>query len=102
MALEVTELAQRVEKALEENEQTADYAIEVVEHDGLVTLKGRVPSAEVKEAAASIAGDQEDVIDVTNALVVDPDLHPEADSDIIVAPPTTNATKSAASPPYGQ
>lgn len=102
MALEITELAQQVEKALQEDEQTADYAIEVVEHDGLVTLKGKVPSAEVKTAAASIAETQEGVVDVTNALVVDPELGQITDAEVLVAPPTTNATNSAASPPYGQ
>jgi osmotically-inducible protein OsmY len=102
MALEVTEVAKQVEKALKEDERTADYPLEVVEHDGLVTLKGNVPSAEVKEAAETIAESQEGVVDVTNALVVDPKLGPEGDAGVIVAPPTTNATKNAASPPYGQ
>ncbi len=79
-----SEVRKRVEAALSENDMTAEYAIEVIDEDGLVTLKGRVPSAEVKATAEELTEKQEGVVDVTNALVVDPSL---AEPDIIVGPP---------------
>jgi osmotically-inducible protein OsmY len=82
MTLQGSEIRQHVEAALEEDERTADYAIEVIEQDGLVTLKGQVGSANDKQAAKEIAAAQEGVIDVTNALVVEPSLEQE---DVVVS-----------------
>lgn len=74
MAVETRGVGKRVQQELEEDPRTGDYVIEVIDKSGLVTLKGKVPSAEVKEVAEAIARDQEGVIGVTNALIVDPDL----------------------------
>ena len=70
MAIGVSDLRQRVEAALEKDERTADYVIEVIDQDGLITLKGKVGSDEHAQAAEEIAKAQEGVIDVTNALVL--------------------------------
>jgi osmotically-inducible protein OsmY len=70
MIMENPDVQQRVAAALEEDERTADYAIEVIDENGLVTLKGQVGSAEDKRAAEEIAEAQEGVIGVTNALTV--------------------------------
>jgi hypothetical protein len=92
MAIGVSDVRERVEAALEEDERTADYDIEVIDQDGLITLQGEVASAEDKHAAQEIAEAQQGVIDVTNALVVlgdddrlvgtlDPDVPGEDDDD---------------------
>jgi TATA-binding protein-associated factor Taf7 len=118
MVLGVSDVRKRVEAALEEDERTADYAIEVIDQDGLITLKGRVASAEDKHAAQEIAEAQPGVIDVTNALVVvgeDDDLigvieldettDDDEDREVFVTPVTANPTTSSTAgspvvPPY--
>jgi hypothetical protein len=84
MVMEISDVRKRVEAALEEDERTADYAIEVIDQDGLITLKGEVSSAEDKQAAEEIASAQEGIIGVTNALVV------VSESDQIVEPAETS------------
>lgn len=74
MVLKGTDLTRHVQRKLEEDERIADYAIEVANESGLITLSGKVPSAEVKAAAEAIARDQEGVIGVTNSLTIDPDV----------------------------
>ncbi|MGC9347685.1 MAG: BON domain-containing protein [Anaerolineae bacterium] len=79
MTLQGSDVQLRVEAALEKDERTADYAIEVIDKDGLVTLKGKVGSAEDKQAAEEITAAQEGVVDVTNALLVEPSLKEQGD-----------------------
>jgi osmotically-inducible protein OsmY len=74
----------RVRKELEEDPRTADYPIEVTNDSGFISLGGRVPSADVKNAAESIAKATQGVISVNNALVVDPDAD---DDDRVIFPP---------------
>lgn len=64
----------RVGKNLEEDPRTGAYPIEVINTSGLVELRGKVPSSEIKEIAYDIAKDTDGVISVTNALIVDPDM----------------------------
>ncbi|MGC9347684.1 MAG: BON domain-containing protein, partial [Anaerolineae bacterium] len=107
MVLGISDVRKRVEAALEEDERTADYAIEVIDQDGLITLKGEVSSAEDKQAAEDIASAQEGVIAVTNALVVvgegdelvgTIESGEDEDSGVIVAPVTSSPTTG---PPSG-
>ena len=99
MAMNNTELVEQVENALQEDKRTADAVIEVIDENGLVTLKGTVSSAKIREAAEAIAKAQEGVLDVTNALEVGSDAD---DTIVIAAPPGITTAKSAAKPPYGQ
>jgi osmotically-inducible protein OsmY len=71
MTIRVSDLAKKVSAALNGDERTAKYGIEVIDQHGLVTLKGTVPSEEVVRAAVEIAGEQEGVVDVVDALEVD-------------------------------
>jgi len=49
--------------------------IEVMNERGIITLKGRVDSVEISEAAERIAGEQPGVMQVVNALDIRPDEH---------------------------
>jgi osmotically-inducible protein OsmY len=98
MILEASKVTQRVEAALKEDETTRPYAIEVIDQDGVVTLKGEVPSAEIKTRAESLAAEQEGVVDVTNALVVTSEEEGVEDAKIITSP--TQATGSGPSTLY--
>jgi osmotically-inducible protein OsmY/sporulation protein YlmC with PRC-barrel domain len=62
-----------VTAALADDPMTAMAIIDVINEQGLVTLKGRVDSVEVRDAAKEIAEKQPGVVSVVNALQVEPD-----------------------------
>jgi osmotically-inducible protein OsmY len=59
--------------ALADDPRTELAVIEVIENQGVVTLKGKVDSVEVMEAAEEIAAEQPGVIRVVNAMRVEED-----------------------------
>ena len=59
-----------VQTALMQDAQTQDYGIEVIDNNGIVTLKGVVPSVEASERAELIARDIDGVRAVFNELAV--------------------------------
>ena len=63
----------RVLNALLTDPRTSVSVIEVLNASGIVTLKGQVDSAEIREAAEEIAANQPGVLSVVNALEVQPD-----------------------------
>ena len=76
-------LATRVNAALSDHDETAEYPIEAVNDNGVITLSGKVPSDEVKETAEEIAEGVEGVVEVVNDLTVGK-IGPE--SDLVVPP----------------
>ena len=71
MAIGMSPIAERVTQALADDPQTADYALEVIDENGLVTLRGTVESEEDLTRAEEIASAQSGVIDVVNELQVE-------------------------------
>jgi osmotically-inducible protein OsmY len=63
----------RVMNALLSDPKTSLSAIDVVNERGVITLKGKVDSVGVYEAAEGIAAEQAGVLSVVNALEVEPD-----------------------------
>jgi osmotically-inducible protein OsmY len=59
-----------VQTALMQDAHTQDYGIEVIENNGIITLKGVVPSLEASERAEIIARDTDGVRAVFNELAV--------------------------------
>ena len=59
--------------ALADDPRTDLAVIEVISERGIVTLKGKVDSTDVREAAEEITSGQPGVIKVINALEVEPD-----------------------------
>ena len=59
-----------VQTALMQDAQTQDYGIEVIDNNGIITLKGVVPSLEASERAELITKDIDGVRAVFNELAV--------------------------------
>lgn len=70
MAVTGNEIERGVLEALEADERTRGEAIEVVDQQSVVTLKGSVSSDEARAAAAQIVEDQPGVEEVINDLRV--------------------------------
>jgi len=59
---------QEVQTALMQDQLTGEYGIEVLDSNGVITLKGVVPSREVSERAEAVARDVDGVQGVINEL----------------------------------
>jgi osmotically-inducible protein OsmY len=84
MMVEYSEVAKRVRTALANDERTREFGIDVVDDNGLVTLRGTVTSRETRQTAEQIAREQKGVIDVINDLQVQSD---EVGRVVIPTPP---------------
>lgn len=65
------QVEKKVEANLAADEHLRDYAIEVLVEGKVVTLKGRLPSHEMAEAAEAIARRTDTVVTVINDIEVD-------------------------------
>jgi len=65
-----TDIQLDVQTALMQDPETQDYGIEVIDNNGIITLKGVVPSLEASERAEIIARDTDGVRAVFNELAV--------------------------------
>ena len=63
-----TYVQQEVQTALMQDQVTGDFGIEVLDNNGVITLKGVVPSREVSERAEAVARDIAGVQGVINEL----------------------------------
>ena len=63
-----TYVQQVVQTALMQDRLTGEYGIEVLDNNGVITLKGIVPSREVSERAEAVARDVAGVQGVINEL----------------------------------
>jgi osmotically-inducible protein OsmY len=65
-----TDIQLDVQTALMQDAQTQDLGIEVIDNNGIITLKGVVPSVEASERAELITKDIDGVRAVFNELAV--------------------------------
>ena len=65
-----TDIQLDIQTALMQDPETQDYGIEVIDNNGIITLKGVVPSVEASERAEIIARDTDGVRAVFNELAV--------------------------------
>ena len=63
-----TYIQQEVQTALMQDQLAGEYGIEVLDSNGIITLKGVVPSREVSERAETIAREIDGVQGVINEL----------------------------------
>jgi hyperosmotically inducible protein len=63
-----SDLRLKVQKAIMEHARTREYGIDVMEQNGVITLKGNVPSREVSQTAEDIASGVFGVRGVLNEL----------------------------------
>jgi osmotically-inducible protein OsmY len=61
----ITDLQLKAQKAILDEPRTKEHAIEALEENGIITLKGTVPSSKVGDIAKKIV---EDVPGVTGAI----------------------------------
>jgi osmotically-inducible protein OsmY len=63
-----TVIQQEIQTALMQDQLAGEYGIEVLDNNGVITLKGVVPSREVSERAEAIAREIDGVHGVINEL----------------------------------
>ena len=61
-----TDLQTRVQRALMDDSRTKDYAVEVLDHNGVIILTGAVPSREASTAIEMVAREVDGVVSVIN------------------------------------
>jgi len=61
-----TDLQARVFKALLDDPRTKDYAVEVLDNNGVIVLRGIVPSREASTAVETVAREVDGVVSVIN------------------------------------
>jgi osmotically-inducible protein OsmY len=83
--LGTSDIVARVQGALLEDARTGEFGIEVIDHDGVITLTGAVDSEKTREAAEEIARQQEGVLEVIN------DLEVKENAKSIIVPPRTTS-----------
>jgi osmotically-inducible protein OsmY len=66
----ITDLQLKAQKAILDEPRTKEHAIEALEENGIITLKGTIPSSEVGDIAKKIVEDVPGVTGVINALEV--------------------------------
>ena len=66
----MTDLQLRAQKAILDDPRTKEHGIEVLDNNGVITLKGYIPSRDIKEAAESILNNVVGVISVINELQI--------------------------------
>jgi len=66
----ILDLQHQVQAALMDDLDTQDYGIEVLDSNGVITLRGTVPTREAQERAEAIVREMEGVMNVINELDV--------------------------------
>ena len=66
-----SDLAKRINSALESDARTSDAAISAVDDDGVITLTGEVEDLETREAAEAVVRSFDGVIEVVNDIEVE-------------------------------
>jgi osmotically-inducible protein OsmY len=67
-----TDLKHKVQDAILTNPQTKEHGIEVFDKNGVVTLKGSVPTQEASRIAETVVKEVDDVVSVINMLNIQP------------------------------
>ena len=66
-------LKEKLDQLFLQDPHLADYPVEVLNNNGIVTLTGKVPTRELSEAAEKIAKQTAGVISVINDIVIEKD-----------------------------
>ena len=66
----IYDLQHQVQAAFMEDRQMQDYGIEVLDSNGIITLRGTVPSRDARERAEAIVRGMDGVTSVINELDV--------------------------------
>lgn len=77
-----TDLAIRVTKAIAEDHDTRGAVVDVIDHNGVITLVGTAPSEEVKQAMSVVARQQEGVLSVIDDISLEEQSEEETEAGI--------------------
>ena len=66
----ISDLRNQVQTAFLQDELLEDYGIEVLDNNGVITLRGLVPTREVRERAEAVARTVDGVTSVINEIDV--------------------------------
>jgi len=66
----IFDLQHQVQSVLMEDRDMADYGIEVLDSNGIITLRGTVPTRDARERVEAMVREMEGVISVVNELDV--------------------------------
>lgn len=61
-----TDLQTKVQRALMDDSRTKEYAVEVLDNNGIIILRGAVPSREANAAVEMVAREVDGVVSVIN------------------------------------
>ncbi len=61
-----TDLQAKVQRALMDDSRTKEYAVEVLDNNGIIILRGAVPSREANTAVEMVAREVDGVVSVIN------------------------------------
>lgn len=61
-----TDLQTRVQRALMDDSRTKEYGVEVLDNNGVIILRGTVPSREASTAVEMVAREVDGVVSVIN------------------------------------
>jgi hypothetical protein len=76
-----SDLERRINKVFAEDERTRDFDIEIVENNGIVELRGKVPREEDRRRIEQMIESQAGVVEVVNHLQLLEGDRPVAEDD---------------------
>ena len=66
----ISDLRNKIQAAFLEDDLLEDFGVEVLDSNGVVTLRGDVPTREIRDRAEAVARDVPGVINVINEIDV--------------------------------
>jgi osmotically-inducible protein OsmY len=66
----MSDLQTRVQRALIDDPRTQEYGVEVVDNNGVIILRGTIPSREARDTVEAIVREVNGVISVNNEMDV--------------------------------
>lgn len=85
-----TELAVKIDVALEQDERTADAQIEATDNNGVITLTGLADSNEARMAAGEIAESFDEALSIVNDIDVEGKTTSSDKRDVFIPTPINN------------
>lgn len=67
-----TQLKQNVEAKLRRDSRLRDFAVDVIDHNGIIILQGEVPSEALSVIAENLVRQVDGVVSVSNELYIRP------------------------------
>jgi hypothetical protein len=76
-----SDLERRINEVVAEDERTRDFEIDIIENNGIVEIRGKVPSEEDRRRIEQMIESQAGVVEVVNHLQLLEEDRPVAEDD---------------------